>query len=107
MTDIQKLYEKIPRSSCRDKCFRCCINSIQAAEEEIERMGGYEYIDRCPHLIENGCSVYQNRPFICRLYGTSSLLSCEDCTAEYILNDQETRILLREYLKLKDNEKGE
>jgi Fe-S-cluster containining protein len=30
----------------------------------------------CPHLGENGCQVYSERPLICRLFGTTPRLPC-------------------------------
>jgi len=30
----------------------------------------------CPHLGENGCQSYDERPLICRLFGTTPRLPC-------------------------------
>ena len=30
----------------------------------------------CPHLGEHGCQVYDERPLICRLFGTTPRLVC-------------------------------
>ena len=30
----------------------------------------------CPHLENKGCSVYDDRPIICRLFGTTPKLLC-------------------------------
>ncbi|MDO8178956.1 MAG: YkgJ family cysteine cluster protein [Undibacterium sp.] len=30
----------------------------------------------CPHLGKNGCEVYEERPLICRLFGTTPQLVC-------------------------------
>ena len=30
----------------------------------------------CPHLGDNGCEVYTERPLICRLFGTTASLQC-------------------------------
>ena len=30
----------------------------------------------CPHLGEKGCTVYLERPLICRLFGTTPKLAC-------------------------------
>ena len=30
----------------------------------------------CPHLGDNGCQVYAERPLICRLFGTTPRLAC-------------------------------
>jgi len=30
----------------------------------------------CPHLADNGCTVYDERPLVCRLFGTTARLLC-------------------------------
>jgi hypothetical protein len=30
----------------------------------------------CPYLGKNGCEVYEERPLICRLFGTTPKLAC-------------------------------
>ena len=99
MTEIQKLYNKIPGNTCKPGCFDCCINSIQMAEEERLRMGGYDWEGRCPHITEKGCSAYPNRAFICRLYGVSELFPCSGCVPERLLTADETRELVHLYLE--------
>ena len=100
MTEIQKLYDKIPGNTCKPGCYACCINSIQMAREERERMGGYDWCGQCPHITAEGCTAYLNRAFICRLYGVSELLPCEDCVPERLLIAEETRELVHRYLAL-------
>lgn len=105
-TAISALYDKIPKSVCKTGCVKCCINSIQLAPEELERIGGYDYIDRCPHLCEKGCGCYADRPFICRLYGSSELLKCDGCIPERLLTEEETKAIIHEYLTLKSQQEN-
>ncbi|MGI6744361.1 MAG: YkgJ family cysteine cluster protein [Eubacteriales bacterium] len=99
-TPIQRLYDRIPKTRCKSGCFRCCINYVQMAKEERERMGGYEWNGRCPHLTSDGkCGVYDARPLVCRIYGASELLLCLDCECAEPLGEDETKSLLREYLR--------
>ena len=100
-TDIEKLYTKIPKSKCKDGCTLCCHDIIQITPEEEERMGGYKWAGKCNHLTENGCSVHENRAFICRLFGTSSVMQCDDCVPEYYLSKEETDELIKEYNRLR------
>jgi len=103
MTEIQRLYLKIPASRCKDGCFECCTNIVQFAKEEAERAGEYKYDGVCPFLDENKkCGVYQNRPLVCRIYGASEIMRCEDCAPERYLNEEETRAIIKEYAKIKD-----
>lgn len=100
MTPIQRLYDRVPETRCKDGCFRCCINSVQMASEERGRIGGYEWNGRCPHLTSDGkCGVYDARPLVCRLYGASELFFCPDCECAEPLSEEETRSMLREYLR--------
>jgi hypothetical protein len=105
-TEIQKLYKKIPPSVCGAGCFKCCINSIQLSPEECSRIGGYEYNGCCPHLTDKGCAVYNDRPFICRLYGASRMFECNRCIPDFYLGEDETRQLLHEYLKIKASQEN-
>jgi len=101
LTEIQKLYEKIPKSKCKDGCVKCCKDMIQVAPEEDERMGGYKWDGKCTHLKDNHCTVYENRAFICRLFGTSETMQCDDCIPERYLTQAETKKIVSEYAKLK------
>ena len=103
MTEIQKLYLKIPKSHCKNGCFECCTNSVQFAKEEMERAGDYKYNGVCSFLDENKkCGVYENRPLVCRIYGASEIMICEDCEPEKYLSEEETRDIIRKYIKIKD-----
>jgi Fe-S-cluster containining protein len=114
MTEIQKLYTKIPKSICTEGCFDCCINSVQFAREEAERAGEREcgeYNGICPFLDEKNkkCGIYENRPLVCRIYGVSEIMRCDGCRPEnesikYLayLTEEETRAIIREYTKIKD-----
>ena len=103
MTKIQKLYLHIPKSVCKDGCFECCTNIVQFAKEEAERAGEYKYDGVCSFLgDDNKCGVYDARPMVCRIYGTSEIMQCDDCEPERYLTEQETRDIIREYAKIKD-----
>ena len=107
MTDIQKLYLRIPKSDCKDGCFECCTNIVQFAKEEAERAGEYEYDGVCSFLSDNKkCGVYENRPLVCRIYGASETMRCEDCVPERYLTGEETRDIIREYAKIKNIQEG-
>ena len=44
----------------------------------------------CPHLSENGCQSYNERPLICRLFGTTPQLACPNGKRPEVMID--TRI---------------
>lgn len=103
-TAIQRLYDRIPSFPCKEGCTRCCENWVQSAPEEAARCGGFEYTEEdCPKLQKGvGCSVYENRPFLCRLFAASEVLPCPyGYGPETPLTKEETNALLHEYLRLK------
>lgn len=104
---LEQIYNAIPSSKCKDGCSKCCTNMIQFTPSELKRMGGYEFKDVCSHLVEGKCSIYENRPFVCRLFGTSELLQCEDCSPNNILTEDETNKLVHEYVQIKKEEENE
>jgi len=79
---------------------------IQFAPSEEKSMGGYKYNGICNHLKDGRCSIYDNRPFICRIYGTSEILKCDDCIPERFLTKEETTELVHQYTVLKRNEEA-
>ena len=105
-TEIQKLYELIPTSICKEGCSKCCKDIIQVAPEEDKRMGGYQWDKQCFFLKDNGCSIHDKRAFICRLFGTSVLMPCEDCTPEKYLSEKETKDLINIYLRIKNEQES-
>ena len=60
----KELYFKIPQSQCKKGCYKCCVNMIQYTPSEFKAMGGYEFKEKCSHLKDGKCTVYENRPFV-------------------------------------------
>lgn len=109
-TAIQKLYDRIPSFHCKEGCTRCCDNWVQAAPEEIVRCGEFDFSDQreCPKLSENnGCTVYPDRPFICRIFASSEAMPCPyGYGPDKPLTREETTELLKEYLRLKQEQES-
>lgn len=106
-SELRELYTKIPKSHCAENCFDCCINSVQFTPEEKENMGGYEYDGKCPHLRDGICAVYDDRPFVCRIYGVSEILPCAKCRPEKYLTGDETKALIHDYVTIKHIQENE
>ena len=78
---IHFLRELIPSFECEPGCHDCCGPVTTSAEEmarlprksRAEQDAALERLD-CVHLGPNGCTVYQERPMICRLFGTTPRL---------------------------------
>jgi hypothetical protein len=73
----------IPSFVCKPGCHDCCgpVTTstqemawlpVKTAEEHNAALAQLS----CPHLGANGCEVYDDRPLICRLFGTTPTLAC-------------------------------
>jgi uncharacterized protein len=59
----------------------------------------------CPYVVENGggCAIYDDRPFLCRLFGASEekWMTCpHGCGPEKKLSVEQTQKLFHQYLRL-------
>jgi len=80
---IRFFRKNIPAFACRPGCHDCCGPVTTSAEEmarlpvksDAEHEAALAELN-CPHLGSNGCQVYEERPLICRLFGTTPRLAC-------------------------------
>lgn len=84
---IQVLRQQIPTFTCEPGCHDCC-GPVTASSEELLMLPVKSDAEHaaalaewnCPYLIaqggEQGCTVYAERPLICRLFGTTPRLAC-------------------------------
>ena len=69
--------------SCEPGCSDCC-GPAPVSPWEAERLGiagavatpVHPGTTRCAFHVDGGCSVYERRPYICRLYGTTLAAPC-------------------------------
>ncbi len=82
-TRIRFFRRQIPAFACLPGCHDCC-GPVLASTDELARLppasaerhaAAIEHWD-CVHLGEQGCSVYDERPLVCRLFGTTPRLPC-------------------------------
>ncbi len=74
---------RIPDFECIPGCHDCCgpvtTSTVEMArlpvKTEAEHAAALAELN-CPHLGERGCTVYAERPLICRLFGTTPRLAC-------------------------------
>ncbi len=87
---IRLFRERIPGFACKEGCHDCC-GPVTASSVEVARLPVKSDTEHeqalaelnCPYLGENGCEVYEERPLICRLFGTTKSLPCpNDCAPE-------------------------
>lgn len=83
---IEHVYAQIPAVGCKGLCQDCCGSVAMSPTEQArirERHGRTLPLSAvfpepgCPALDTAGrCTVYADRPFICRLWGATELLAC-------------------------------
>lgn len=81
---VVKLFRgAIPAFQCLPGCHDCC-GPVPASHWEknqlpavpvAKRLAALAHLD-CPHLGPQGCMVYDQRPLLCRLFGTVESLPC-------------------------------
>ena len=80
---IDRLRRQIPGFACEPGCHDCC-GPVTASSEEMSRLPVKSVAAHdaalaewnCVHLGPQGCEVYDERPLICRLFGTTASLPC-------------------------------
>lgn len=112
---LRKLWNSFPKLECQGKCYQSCgpIFMSDLEGEILERklghplppMGTEDNPLTCPLLKNYRCSVYEDRPTICRLWGmvNHSLMSCPfGCRPSRRLTDQEARFIIQKVQEISD-----
>ena len=114
---LRLLYRDIPTFTCRARCTDCC-GPVPWSADEIARVevppnavwvniNGVQALARndgsteCPFVQDGRCSVYDRRPFMCRLFGAVAreprLLCPHGCRPDKPLTASRGKILASEY----------
>ena len=102
---IDHLRRQIPRFDCVPGCHDCC-GPVTTSSEEMARLpeisleahaAALARFD-CPHLGEQGCTVYAERPLICRLFGTTPRLLCPNGMRPVYMIDPRTEAEIHQFL---------
>lgn len=102
LLQIQKQYERIPAFTCIPGCTDCCgpvpFATAELAQIEPKPFAGTS----CQYTGETGCTVYDHRPLLCRLFGsvdTPKLLCPHGKGPERRLTAWQGGTIMRHYLK--------
>jgi Fe-S-cluster containining protein len=105
---LHELYDRVPLVKCRGLCQEAC-GPIPATDGEIrimERVSGKPHaLDcdtfRCAYLQEGRCSIYKNRPLVCRIWGAAENLICPfGCKPDRYLTKFEALDLMSQAIEL-------
>lgn len=89
---LERIYRAVPAVSCQGLCAAACgpVDMSTAERERIAARGvmipppqkaleailAGERTADCPALLNGRCSVYEDRPLICRLWGAVQSMPC-------------------------------
>lgn len=101
---LEELYKSLPTINCKRLCQECCGPVIPSAllPAEAVKFSILPIISvrqdlTCGALLLGQCSVYSNRPLICRLYGCVEAMRCPfGCEPAFWMTDEQVEEILRE-----------
>lgn len=119
---LDEIYRMLPGVECQGLCWQNCA-AVPVYDVEIKRleqvakrslpmldiqtpgtakiMGEVKNQYVCPLLVMRRCSVYDHRPFICRIFAIAQGMPCQHgCKPTRILTDQEVITIQRKIEKL-------
>jgi hypothetical protein len=113
----EELYAQIPSMTCLSGCSNCCC-IVRFSRYEVAQISTAKIIraifmrfrratsQQCPYLTEdNRCGIYEVRPFVCRLYGTTEIerFKCpKGMRPEKLLSPEEAEKLINKFLRIID-----
>lgn len=103
---VLSLREQIPSFRCVVGCHDCC-GPVTVSTDEMARLPRKTEEERdaalsqltCPHLGESGCQAYQERPLICRLFGTTPNLPCPNGRRPVYMIEEGVERRIHRYLR--------
>ena len=110
LRNVREVYAEIPKIECKRLCQRYCGVVFGSAVENVRlsRRIGKSWVEtvhkkisdavdlECIALKNGACSVYDDRPLMCRLFGVTEKLRCpHGCVPERLLTEDEVCELVR------------
>ena len=93
---LEVLYAQVPRLACKGLCHASCGPIGMSAAEEA-RIGPVDVKPgtlECEKLVLGRCSIYAQRPMICRLWGVTEEMPCpHGCIPERVLTHEGFELL--------------
>lgn len=102
MPTLDQIYAEVPELECQGLCAESCGPIVvgRAERRRIQQRHGVTVLNLQPDCnaltILRRCSVYPDRPLLCRLWGVVESMPCPwGCTPARVLSDAEGHVLLR------------
>jgi uncharacterized protein len=101
----EKLYKRLPDMKCVPGCTDCC-GPVPFSKWEADQAGviidGIQKEINCKFSCKEGCSIYEKRPFMCRLFGVveGNLQCTHKVKPEYMITKELAQELTYEYITL-------
>lgn len=97
-TTIKRIYRSLPQVNCKGKCAEACgpILFSKAEEDRWRRRRidppSFDTEATCTKLAHGRCTIYENRPYICRLFGVIQAMRCpHGCVPTRWVTEEEAR----------------
>lgn len=102
MDAVEKVYTRLPTLRCRGLCAHSC-GPIVFSQKEADRMArkgvpepGFDATGTCTALKNDRCSIYKNRPLICRFWGMVKAMTCpHGCVPSRFVTPEEENAYMR------------
>jgi uncharacterized protein len=102
---VERLRERIPSFDCVAGCHDCC-GPVTTSSEEMSRLPVKTDAEHdaalndlnCVHLGPKGCTVYEERPLICRLFGTTPRMACPNGRRPEVMIDADVEHQVHFYI---------
>lgn len=116
LQQLQAIYDRLPQVNCKGKCLKGCsiigmypieLEGITDAGHEVPRASVNHVAGEisCSALQQGRCSIYENRPLVCRLYGVAEGLTClYGCQPDRLLSEAEAEEIRAAVGRLKKGE---
>lgn len=106
---ILELRTLIPQFECLPGCIDCC-GPTPRSKWEWDQVKDKRFMSRkrpldCPYSYNGKCDVYEDRPILCRLYGTTVDLPCPHGKSPLLpLSHEQTQAIMGRYMDILDHE---
>ncbi|MGL5923737.1 YkgJ family cysteine cluster protein [Chroococcidiopsis sp.] len=109
LAELEEIYNSLPLLVCKGKCQECCgvIGVLPIEVENIQTVSSVPTVDgdlTCSKLVQGFgiCSIYKQRPLICRLWGIAEEMPCPyGCKPERTIGRKEANKLIAKIQALK------